>query len=75
MNSATMYSASSVFLSDRDLQILNYVADGLTDIEIGEKLDLSSKTINHRIEGLKRQLNVKTRMQVVVTALRNKWIF
>jgi DNA-binding NarL/FixJ family response regulator len=55
--------------------MLNFVADGLTDIEIGQKLELSPKTINHRIECLKRQLNVKTRMQVVVTALRNKWIF
>ena len=70
-----MDSPSSVFLSDRDLEILNYVADGLTDVEIGQKLDLSPKTVNHRIENLKRELNVRTRMQVVVTALRQKWIY
>lgn len=70
-----MYSPSSVFLSDRDREILNSVADGLTDVEIGQRLNLSPKTINHRIESLKRELNVKTRMQVVVTALRNRWIF
>jgi len=70
-----MFSPISVFLSDRDREILYFVADGLTDIEIGHKLDLSPKTINHRIEGLKRELNVKTRVQVIVTALRNKWIY
>ncbi len=70
-----MYSPSSVFLSDRDREILNSVADGLTDVEIGQRLNLSPKTINHRVESLKRELNVKTRMQVVVMALRNRWIF
>jgi DNA-binding NarL/FixJ family response regulator len=70
-----LFSPQSRFLTRRDLEILDYVADGATDTEIGRRLNLSPKTINHRVEAMKRILGVNTRIQVVVTALRNKWIF
>ena len=61
-------------LSERDKDILLHVANGLTDREIAAELNLSPKTINFRVEAMKRKLDAKTRVQVVVIALRHGWI-
>jgi DNA-binding NarL/FixJ family response regulator len=63
-----------VYLSSRDKQVLELVAEGLTDIEIGQHIHLSPKSVNWRIETLKQRFKVKTRIQVVVIALRRKLI-
>jgi two-component system, NarL family, response regulator LiaR len=62
-------------LSERDKEVLLLVADGLSDREIAAKLNLSPKTINFRVEEMKRKLDVKTRVQVVAIALRQGWIY
>jgi DNA-binding NarL/FixJ family response regulator len=61
-------------LSERDKEILLHIANGLTDREIAAKLNLSPKTINFRVEEMKRKLEVKTRVQAVAIALRRGWI-
>jgi len=61
-------------LSERDKEVLLHVADGLSDREIAAKLNLSPKTINFRVEEMKRKLGAKTRVQVVAIALRRGWI-
>ena len=62
-------------LEERDRHLLSLVADGKTDIEIGIILGLSGKAINYHVERLKKAYGVNTRMQVVVTALRQGQIF
>jgi two-component system, NarL family, response regulator LiaR len=61
-------------LSERDKEVLLYIADGLSDREIAAKLNLSPKTVNFRVEEMKRKLDAKTRVQVVAIALRKGWI-
>ena len=61
-------------LSERDKEVLLHIADGLSDREIAAKLNLSPKTINFRVEEMKRKLDAKTRVQVVAIALRQGWI-
>jgi DNA-binding NarL/FixJ family response regulator len=63
------------FLSERDKEVLLHIADGLSDREIAAKLNLSPKTINFRVEEMKRKLDAKTRVQVVAIALRQGWIY
>ena len=61
-------------LTDRDKEVLSHIANGLTDREIAARLNLSPKTINFRVEEMKRKLDAKTRVQVVAIALRQGWI-
>ena len=61
-------------LSERDKEVLLHIAEGLSDREIAAKLNLSPKTINFRVEEMKRKLDAKTRVQVVAIALRQGWI-
>jgi DNA-binding NarL/FixJ family response regulator len=63
------------FLSERDKEILLHIANGLTDREIAAELNLSPKTINFRVEEMKRKLDAKTRAQVLAIALRQGWIY
>jgi DNA-binding CsgD family transcriptional regulator len=49
MSAAKFQTAAS--LSDRELEILDLVANGLTNQEISEKLEISKRTVdNHRVE-------------------------
>ncbi len=70
-----MTNPTRCVLSQRDKEVLLLIADGLSDREIAAKLNLSPKTINFRVEEMKRKLEAKTRVQVVAMALRQGWIY
>ena len=55
-------------LSEPDLALLRLVALGLTDHEIGRRLYLSQHTVKHRIDRLRRRLNVRNRIQLAAWA-------
>jgi DNA-binding CsgD family transcriptional regulator len=61
-------------LSDRELEVFLLLAEGLTDAEIGQKLNISSKTVNYHVENVKRRLGAKNRVQAIATALRRRLI-
>lgn len=61
-------------LNERERELLLLLADGKTDAEIAIIFNLSPKTINYRVEEIKRKFNVNTRTQAVATALRRKLI-
>jgi DNA-binding CsgD family transcriptional regulator len=58
-------------LTPREAQILEWIATGKSDWQIGQILDISNKTVNYHAENLKRKFGVATRIQVVVAALRD----
>jgi LuxR family transcriptional regulator, quorum-sensing system regulator BjaR1 len=57
-------------LTAREIECLNWAADGKSDWEIGQILHISSKTVNYHIENVKRKFGVPTRVQAVVSAFR-----
>ena len=57
-------------LSDRELEIVQLMAGGLTNAEIGAALFLSEGTIRNYISTILGKLGVKDRTQAVVTAIR-----
>lgn len=52
-------------LTPRERDCLAFVAEGLSDAEIGEKLGISQTTAHAHVEGAKRKLGAKTRAQAV----------
>ncbi len=52
-------------LSEREKEILKIVAVGYTSVEIGERLNISSMTVNTHIKNIYRKLHVRTRAQAV----------
>jgi DNA-binding NarL/FixJ family response regulator len=61
-------------LTDRELEILRKVSDGLTNAEIGYALGISAQTVKNHVTSILRKLAVNDRTQAVVTALRRGWL-
>lgn len=59
-------------LSRRELEVMELVMEGYTNPEIGDKLDLSYKTIENHISSILKKLGVKNRTQAAVEILRIK---
>lgn len=54
----------------RELEVLRFVADGLSHEEIGARLEISAETVRTHVRNACDRLNATTRTQAVATALR-----
>ncbi len=57
-------------LSDRELDVLRLVADGLTNAEIAERLIISDKTVKSHVSNILGKLHLVDRTQAAVFAWR-----
>jgi DNA-binding CsgD family transcriptional regulator len=57
-------------LTSRQLEILELLADGLTNAEIGARLYITPKTVAHHVSAILDKLDVSSRKQAGVEALR-----
>lgn len=53
-------------LSLRERQVLEFIADGLTNRQIGERLELAEKTVKNYVSGLLAKLGLESRTQAAV---------
>lgn len=58
-------------LSQRETDIVRLIASGMTNREIGERLGVSDKTVKNHVSHIFAKLNVSTRTQVVIYAIRS----
>ena len=61
-------------LSDRELQVVAYVARGFRNTEIAEALIISSETVKSHISTAIQKLGVRDRTQLAVQAILHGWI-
>jgi DNA-binding CsgD family transcriptional regulator len=57
-------------LTPRELEVLAFVAQGLRNAEIAERLFLSEKTVDNHVSAILRKLGVRTRGQASAEAVR-----
>jgi DNA-binding CsgD family transcriptional regulator len=57
-------------LTEREIEVVRLVADGLTDFEIGRRLFLSEHTIKSYVRAVLVKLDARTRARAVFVALR-----
>lgn len=55
-------------ISDRELEVLQLISEGLSNFEIGERLFISESTIKTHVSSLFVKLDVKRRTQAVTRA-------
>ncbi|GAB4475737.1 MAG: hypothetical protein OHK0037_37100 [Elainellaceae cyanobacterium] len=63
-------SQNSSALSDRELQIVELVAAGLTNQEIAEKLEISKRTVDNHISNILTKTSTGNRVALVRWALQ-----
>jgi two-component system, NarL family, response regulator DegU len=61
-------------LTQRESEILNLVARGLTNKQIGYLLGISEQTVKNHLTSLLRKIGANDRTQAVVYALKHGWI-
>ena len=57
-------------LTDRELAVLDLIAEGLTNREIGERLYLSEKTVKHHVSDILSKLGLARRVEAAGFAIR-----
>jgi len=57
-------------LTPREMEILNYMAQGYLNQQIADKLDVSEQTIKNHVTSILRKLNANARTQAVVIAIK-----
>jgi DNA-binding NarL/FixJ family response regulator len=61
-------------LTQRETEILNYVANGNTNKQIAFILKISEQTIKNHVSAILRKLNANDRAHAVIVAIRHGWI-
>jgi DNA-binding NarL/FixJ family response regulator len=64
----------SATVGSRERLILGYVAQGMTNRQIGRQLGLSENTVKAELSRIMRQLGLRGRTEAVVLAVRRGWI-
>ena len=60
---------SSFPLSEREREVLKFVAKGFTNKEIAVKMRLSPSTVKRHVENILRRLHLKNRIEAAVYAV------
>ncbi|MFC2062393.1 LuxR C-terminal-related transcriptional regulator [Chloroflexota bacterium] len=61
-------------LTQRETQILTYIADGNSNKQIAHILEISEQTIKNHVSSILRKLNANDRAHAAVLAIRHGWI-
>jgi DNA-binding NarL/FixJ family response regulator len=63
-------STQSIVLSEREIQVIELVASGLTNQDIAEELDISKRTVDNHISNILTKTETDNRVALVRWAVR-----
>jgi DNA-binding NarL/FixJ family response regulator len=61
-------------LSGREMEVLSYVTQGLSNKEIASLLGISHQTVKNHVTAILRKLSVEDRTQAAIYALKRGWV-
>jgi len=70
----TVGQKSAEVLSDREIEVLKYATRGLSNQEIADELVLSLRTVQAHLGHIFNKLQVSSRTEAVVRALKEGWV-
>ena len=63
----------TTYLTKREKEVLNLIAEGYTDAEIGGRLCISVYTVQNHVKSILRKLNARNRTQASTIYQRGKY--
>ncbi|MEM9562070.1 MAG: response regulator transcription factor [Actinomycetota bacterium] len=70
LNSAQKQSANQDLLSDRQVEILQAIADGMSTKQAGRHLGITTKTVHNHLNAIYRKLDAQSLTHAVLSAVR-----
>lgn len=67
------FFAPAVELTAREIEVIQRLAEGMTNKEIARALKVSARTVNFHLDNIYSKLGVSTRTEAAVYALRRGW--
>jgi len=64
-----------VSVTAREFTIIGLIHDGVSDFEIGQKLNIKKRTIDHYLRMIYRKLQVNNRTKLIYNLLKEKYYF
>lgn len=61
-------------LTEREIEVLQLLCQGLTDKEIGQKLHISPRTVNGHLGHIYAKLDVHSRTETMLLAIEKGWV-
>jgi two-component system response regulator DegU len=61
-------------LTRRECEVLQLLADGKSNRNIGEMLFISEKTVKNHVSNILTKMNVNDRTQAVIVSIKNGWV-
>jgi NarL family two-component system response regulator LiaR len=71
---ASQQAAETESLTERELDVLRLMVDGMNNAEIAERLVVSLSTVKYHISNILMKLNVENRVAAVTTAMQKKLV-
>jgi DNA-binding NarL/FixJ family response regulator len=68
------FSCEPVVISERELEVIKYIAEGYTNNEIAEKLFLSPHTVNTHRKNIMQKLGVNNTAAIVMYAVKSQLV-
>jgi DNA-binding CsgD family transcriptional regulator len=68
--STQSFEQNTASLSEREIQIIELVATGLTNLEISQKLEISKRTVDNHISNILTKTGTDNRVSLVRWALQ-----
>jgi DNA-binding NarL/FixJ family response regulator len=66
--------SQQLILTEREIELLELVAEGLSNRAIAERLSVSSNTVKYHMRNILQKLNAQNRTEAVMAAMRAGWL-
>jgi DNA-binding NarL/FixJ family response regulator len=60
-------------LTERELEVLRLVAQGMSNREIGRQLFISENTVKNHVRNMLEKLHLRSRLEAVMYAIDERW--
>lgn len=61
-------------LTAREIEVVSLITEGMSNLEIAQKLSISEKTVKNHVSNILRKLNLTDRTQVAIFAIKNRLV-